>query len=64
MLILTRRKEERVIIGDDIKIMVVGISENSVRLGFDCPREIPVYREEIYEARLLEKPKEVGNENS
>lgn len=48
MLVLTRRVDQCIIIGDDIKIMVVAIEENKVRIGIDAPRHISVHREEIY----------------
>lgn len=48
MLILTRRVGGKIIIGNDIEISVYGIKGNQVRLGIKAPKEIPVYREEIY----------------
>jgi len=49
MLVLTRRERERLKLGDEVTVTVVGIRGNGVRLGFEAPREIPVHREEIYE---------------
>lgn len=49
MLVLTRRIGETIMIGDDIKITVVGISNNQVQYGIEAPREIPVHRLEIFE---------------
>tara|TARA_R100000808_G_scaffold17862_1_gene39305 strand:+ start:45189 stop:45392 length:204 start_codon:yes stop_codon:yes gene_type:complete len=49
MLVLARREEERVRIGDGIWVTVLEIRENCVRLGFDAPPAIPVLREEIVE---------------
>jgi carbon storage regulator len=48
MLILTRRVEEKVIIGDEVTVTVLASKGGYVRLGIDAPRKIPVHREEIY----------------
>ena len=48
MLVLNRKTGEVIRIGDSIQIKVVEIRGNIVRLGIDCPKEIPVYREEVY----------------
>ena len=50
MLVLSRKKDEAIILGDDIKIVVVEIREGKVRLGVEAPKEVPVHRQEIYEA--------------
>ncbi len=49
MLILTRRLQETLNIGDDIEVTVLGIRGNQVRLGVKAPRDVAVHREEIYE---------------
>ena len=49
MLILTRRTNETLMIGDDIKITVLNVKGNQVRIGIDAPNDIAVHREEIYE---------------
>ena len=50
MLVLSRRKDETIVIGEDIHITVVDIRGDTVRLGITAPKSIPVYRKEIYEA--------------
>lgn len=49
MLILTRRVNETLMIGDDVTVTVLSINGNQVRIGVNAPRHIPVHREEIYE---------------
>lgn len=48
MLVLTRSKDEAIRIGD-VKVMVVAIVGDRVRLGIEAPRDVPVHREEVYE---------------
>ncbi len=50
MLVLSRKKDEKIMIGDSISIMVVEIRGDKVRLGIEAPREISVHRSEVYEA--------------
>ena len=50
MLIITRRAGQKVMLGDDITVHVMEIVGNSVRLGVEAPKSLPVYREEIWAA--------------
>lgn len=49
MLVLTRRLGESITIGDEVKVVVVDIDGNQVKLGIEAPRKIEIYREELYE---------------
>lgn len=48
MLVLTRKKDERIVIGDDVWVTVLSVTGGKVKLGITGPLEIPVRREEIY----------------
>ena len=50
MLVLSRKKNESIIINDDITVVVVEIRGDKVRLGIEAPKEVPVHRNEVYEA--------------
>ncbi len=50
MLVLSRHRDESIIIGDNIVVTIVDIRGDKVRLGIDAPTEIPVHRREVYEA--------------
>lgn len=50
MLILTRKKGESIRIGDTIEIKIVAVDGDQIKLGISAPREIDIYRQEIYEA--------------
>ena len=49
MLILTRRVGEALMVGDDTKIVVLGVKGSQIRLGIDAPKDIVVHREEIFD---------------
>jgi len=57
MLILTRKSGQSILIGDEIKIRVIEIKGNQVRIGVEAPRNISVHREEIYNI-IKDKDKE------
>ncbi len=50
MLVLSRKKNESIVINDDISIVVVEIRGDKVRLGIEAPKEVPVHRREVYDA--------------
>ncbi len=50
MLVLSRKKNESVVINDNISIVVVEIRGDKVRLGIEAPKDVPVHRKEIYDA--------------
>ncbi len=55
MLVLSRKKDEEIIIGDDIRITVVSITDDRVRLGITAPKKVSVHRKEVYDTIQLEK---------
>lgn len=62
MLVLAREKDESIMIGDDIEIIVVDIRGDKVRLGITAPRSVSVHRKEIWEAIQKEKMKDENRE--
>ncbi len=60
MLILTRKKDEAIRLGEDIRIVLVQIKGGQVRLGIECPSTMRVLREELYEAVRQENVKAVS----
>ena len=48
MLVLTRKTNQSIMIGDDIEVTVLAVARDKIRLGITAPREIPVYRREVY----------------
>ncbi len=60
MLVLSRHRDERIMIGDKIVITVVEVRGDRVRLGIEAPREVTVHREEIYAAIKQQPPASDG----
>lgn len=50
MLVLSRKKDEKIVIGDNITLMVIDIRGDKVRLGIEAPKDVAVHRQEVYEA--------------
>ena len=48
MLVLTRKGNQSIMIGDDIEVSVLSIMGEKVRIGIDAPRDVPVFRKEVY----------------
>ncbi len=55
MLVLSRQKDESIMIGDDVEITIVDVRGDRVRLGISAPKSISVHRKEVYEAIQREK---------
>ena len=63
MLILTRRVGEKLMIGDDVSVVILGVKGNQVRIGVNAPKEVAVHREEIYEKIQAEQTDEDSPES-
>lgn len=50
MLVLSRQSDEAIIIGDNIRVTIVEVRGDKVRIGIDAPRDVTVHRQEIYDA--------------
>ncbi len=64
MLILTRKPGESIFIGDQIKVTIVEIKGSQIRLGVEAPKDLRIYREEIYQQILEENKQAAGPEGS
>ncbi len=61
-MVLSRQKDESIIIGDDVEVTIVDVRGDKVRLGINAPRSISVHRKEIYEAIQREKAEKAAQE--
>jgi carbon storage regulator len=48
MLVLTRKTNQSIMIGDDVEVTVLAVSRDKIRLGISAPRDVPVFRKEVY----------------
>lgn len=55
MLILTRKVNEALMVGDDVSVTVLGIKGGQIRIGINAPRDVSVHRQEVYEKILQER---------
>ena len=62
MLVLSRQRDESIMIGDDVEITIVDVRGDKVRLGITAPKKIPVHRREIYDAIQREKAQKAGGD--
>ncbi len=64
MLVLSRHRDESIMIGDDVVVTIVDIRGDKVRLGINAPQDIPVHRQEVYEAIQRENRNATKLENA
>ena len=60
MLVLSRRKNESIMVGNEVQIMIVGIHGDKIRLGIAAPKSIPVHHKEVYQ--IIHTGKEDGTQ--
>jgi carbon storage regulator len=60
MLVLTRKTNQSIMIGDDVEVTVLAVSRDKIRLGITAPRDVPVFRKEVY---ISIKGEEAGDAN-
>jgi carbon storage regulator len=63
MLVLTRKSNQSIMIGDDIEVSVLSIMGEKVRIGIQAPRDIPVFRKEVYLEIQQERANEMAGAN-
>jgi carbon storage regulator len=62
MLVLTRKTNQSIMIGDEIEVSVLAVSRDKIRLGITAPRDVPVFRKEVYLSIKGEKSGNDGND--
>jgi carbon storage regulator len=60
MLVLTRKSNQAIVIGDDIEVSVLAVVGDKVRVGIEAPRSVPVYRKEVWLENQREGPRASG----
>jgi carbon storage regulator len=60
MLVLTRKTNQSIMIGDEVEVSVLAVSKDKIRLGITAPRDVPIFRKEVY---LSIKGEELGNDD-
>jgi len=61
MLILTRKKDEAMVVGQEVRVKVLGVSGNQVKIGIQAPREVRIMRDELLEADKTGQEPEQGD---
>ncbi len=61
MLVLTRKKNQSIVISDDIEITIIDIQNDQIRIGVTAPKNVPVYRKEVYLQIIEENRKAAEN---
>ncbi len=64
MLVITRKKDDSVLIGDDIEIIIVKVEDGSVKLAIKAPRNVTILRKELYKEITEENKKSVSQDSS
>ena len=64
MLVLTRKTNQSIMIGDDIEVSVLSVSRDKIRIGITAPRDVPVFRKEVYLTIKDEQLRNDGGEPS
>ena len=62
MLVLTRKSNQSIMIGDEIEVSVLSVMGEKVRIGIQAPRDVPVYRKEVY--LEIQKEQDVGSKDA
>lgn len=64
MLVITRKKDESILIGDNIEIVVVKVDDSSVKLAINAPKDVKILRKELYKEVIEENKKSISIDNT